>query len=291
MNKIFCVYLHRKKTNNKVFYVGKGKGVRPYSKSSRNRHWHHIVNKHGYTVEILKDGLTNKESCDLEIRTIKEYGIENLANITHGGEGSTGRPFSDDALKRIGAASKKRMKKFNPRMDHNCYVFIHESGETFIGTRVDFLNETGVDSRPFFSKSKPYRMVSKWAVFLDGKISNEWEWKRFTSKETREKMSRNTKGRIASEETRMKISKAGKGRKIDPEISKRIGLANKGKFAGVKNYFADLNIYSFTHENGDEFTGTRSALKEKYGVDVKPLFYSKKRKQHTVKGWKLKSPD
>ena len=94
-----------------------------------------------------------------------------------------------------------------------------------------------------------------------------------------------------SDESKERMSKAQKGRRVDPEVAKRIGIANKGKSTGIKNHFADLNLYSFTRKDGEEFTGTRSALKEMYGIDVKPLFYQKKRKQHTVKGWRLKSPN
>ena len=83
----FYVYAHRKATTGEIFYIGKGKDDRAYSKKRRNKHWLNVVNKHGYFVEILADSLSEKESLLLEVETIKKYGIENLTNMTAGGVG------------------------------------------------------------------------------------------------------------------------------------------------------------------------------------------------------------
>jgi hypothetical protein len=76
-NKV--VYLHRKSTDNSVFYVGIGNLSRAYSKQ-RSKWWSRVVDKYGYTVEIFKDGLTLDEACNLEIELIKEYGRRDLKN-------------------------------------------------------------------------------------------------------------------------------------------------------------------------------------------------------------------
>lgn len=58
MNNEYYVYLHRRATDNKVFYVGKGKGKRAFDNSSRNDYWQNTVNKHGLTVEIIYSELS-----------------------------------------------------------------------------------------------------------------------------------------------------------------------------------------------------------------------------------------
>jgi hypothetical protein len=73
------VYLHRKKTDNSIFYVGMGSLKRAYCKQ-RSEWWNRIVSKHGYTVEIYKDGLTKEEAFELEIELISKYGRIDLKN-------------------------------------------------------------------------------------------------------------------------------------------------------------------------------------------------------------------
>lgn len=97
-DKSFYVYLHRRKTDGSVFYVGKGSGYRLSSRSGRNRWWKRIVEKHGYIHEIFADGLTSDESCALEIEKIAELrsaGVK-LCNVANGGEtGLVGIPLSE----------------------------------------------------------------------------------------------------------------------------------------------------------------------------------------------------
>ena len=94
-NKV--VYIHRKATNREVFYVGIGSPKRPYQKdtSQRNVVWHRVVKKHGYSVEVIRTGLTRQEACDIEIDLIELIGRRDkkkgtLVNLTDGGEGAVG---------------------------------------------------------------------------------------------------------------------------------------------------------------------------------------------------------
>jgi hypothetical protein len=124
----FCdykVYLHRRKDNDLIFYVGKGRRWRENQKHNRNQHWKNIVNKYGYYVEIVSSNLTNSEACDLERKLIKKYGFENLVNYTIGGEGSDGykhteesllnmkgRVFSDEHKEKLSKAKTEKNPKF-----------------------------------------------------------------------------------------------------------------------------------------------------------------------------------
>lgn len=87
-----CVYRHRRLDTNKIFYIGIGNNKRPYSKCNRNKHWKRIVNKCGYSVEILYENLSVENAIELEIFLIEIYGrIDNktgiLCNQTDGGDG------------------------------------------------------------------------------------------------------------------------------------------------------------------------------------------------------------
>ena len=82
----------------KIFYIGKGKGKRAFSKDGRNKHWTFIANKHGFIAKILAYWKTEKESFDHEkllISCFKDMGYS-LANKTLGGEGNTGHKWSEE---------------------------------------------------------------------------------------------------------------------------------------------------------------------------------------------------
>jgi hypothetical protein len=84
--------LHRRKTDNKVFYVGKGKNRRAWCTDKRNKHWNNVVDKHGFNVDIVFEGLSEQEAFQIEKDTILEmkyFGCD-LTNMTDGGEGSSG---------------------------------------------------------------------------------------------------------------------------------------------------------------------------------------------------------
>lgn len=114
MENIFYVYLHRRKTDNKVFYVGKGKGNRASSKHGRSDWWKRTVEKHGLIVEIAFENLSEEGSFQCEKDTILEFRYfgHPLVNMTDGGEGMSGhKPSAETLAKR---AEKLRGKKRTP---------------------------------------------------------------------------------------------------------------------------------------------------------------------------------
>ena len=104
----YYIYVHKKLTDNSVFYVGRGKGKRKTSKQNRNNHWKNIVAKHGFDVEIIEDCLTFEQSNEREIFWIQKYRDDGviLANITLGGGGVSGRKRTEDEKNRISIALK-----------------------------------------------------------------------------------------------------------------------------------------------------------------------------------------
>jgi hypothetical protein len=97
---MYYVYQHKKADTNEIFYVGKGKDTRAFSKKSRNSYWNHVVNKHGFNVEFVVKNIDEELSFLVEIEAIDLYrrvGCK-LTNITNGGEGASGfsHPHSEE---------------------------------------------------------------------------------------------------------------------------------------------------------------------------------------------------
>lgn len=111
----FYVYLHRKATTGGVFYVGKGIGRRAYERRGHTTVWRRTVAKHGYTVEIVQDGLQEWAAFELEVALIalhgrRDLGLGPLVNMTDGGEGAAGAAHTPEARAKIRAAHLGRPK-------------------------------------------------------------------------------------------------------------------------------------------------------------------------------------
>lgn len=66
----FYVYVHRRKDNNQVFYVGKGTQMRA-NRSRKSKKWKEISEQAGgFTFEIFKDDLSEKDALSLETELI-----------------------------------------------------------------------------------------------------------------------------------------------------------------------------------------------------------------------------
>jgi hypothetical protein len=106
------VYRHRRSDNNSIFYIGIGlKKERAYQKRSRNKHWHNIVNKIDYNVEIICEDIEYEDAKELEILLIKMYGRKDLGlgllcNNTDGGDGNVN--MSEETKEKISNSLKGR---------------------------------------------------------------------------------------------------------------------------------------------------------------------------------------
>ena len=76
----FYVYVHFRNDIGEPFYVGKGRDKRAYWSYSRNKWWNRIVNKHGYTVKVVKNfKLDEQAAFEFEkelISILREFGFE-----------------------------------------------------------------------------------------------------------------------------------------------------------------------------------------------------------------------
>jgi hypothetical protein len=112
MKEIYYVYGHYIKETNKIFYVGKGKGKRAYSKESRNKYWHHITNKHEWDVFFYYKNLNEKDAFKDEWSVITD--IKPIANFAEGGlGGNTWKNYPSDLAKIRKNKMSKAMKGKN----------------------------------------------------------------------------------------------------------------------------------------------------------------------------------
>ena len=209
------VYQHIRNDTNEIFYIGigsdtEGKYKRAYTKDSRNNpHWNRIVNKVGYRVEILIDGISWEEACKEEIRLIKHYGRRDLnegtlVNMTDGGEGNL-NPSIETRLK----ISK-------------AHIGMKASEETRLKLRNRLVSE---ETKLKLKKASTGRKVSEETRLKLSKIHKG----KLVSEETRLKISKTHMGMAVSEETKLKLKKAAMGRKFSEETRKKIGDGHRGK--------------------------------------------------------------
>ena len=111
----FYVYLHKRKSDGKTFYVGKGSGNRAWSKAGRNKYWLRIARKHGVEVAIVLSGISETCAFSMEIALIEFIGIDNLCNKSTGGDGPSG------------SVSKRRKKVFSSLREE--FESIHKAAD------------------------------------------------------------------------------------------------------------------------------------------------------------------
>jgi len=103
----FYVYIHRRKDNNSIFYVGKGRADRFKTRSGRNKHWRGIVEKYGFVPEIVTDELTEDGAFQHEqflIASLRVFGSKLANHSDGGGWGCTGYKHSPESLQKMSAA-------------------------------------------------------------------------------------------------------------------------------------------------------------------------------------------
>lgn len=204
------VYRHRRLDTNEIFYIGIGKSEkRAYEKGKRNKHWKNIVNKCGYTVEVIVNNIDWEEAKEFEKSLIFLYGREdlgtgNLVNKTEGGEGVIGLIRTEEHRRKIieSNTGKKRSKEFIAELKSRRY-----------------------------SDEVKYRMSK---AHIGHKASEE----------TKKKMSETRKGMKHSEESRKKMSESSKGKSKSKESREKMsksktGLRLKKLFKSVLQF--DLN--------------------------------------------------
>lgn len=122
LKPLFMVYLHTRKTDGVIFYVGMCKAVRRLtSKGDRNAAWHTTVETHWFSSLVVAEGLTFSVACEVEKELIAKYRVISgtmLVNIAGGGVGCLGVPRSEatKAKWREKVVGQKRTDEAKSRM-------------------------------------------------------------------------------------------------------------------------------------------------------------------------------
>ena len=199
------VYALIRESNNTVRYIGWT------SNTTEKRFKEHLNCKAGKRKTPVYDwmrkyddvmpitlcaNLTDDEARAAEIELIARYGIENLLNISTGGEGSRGFKHTQEHLQKM----SKRFKGKPLSEEHKRKI--SESNK-------------GRKRKPLTDEQR-----AKLSASLTGRIVSE---------ETRKKRSESLKGRTYSEETLAKMSAGQKKRFQNPEERKRYSEMFTGK--------------------------------------------------------------
>jgi hypothetical protein len=216
MEKVYYIYLHIRKDNGKIFYVGKGtdNGKLTYERSKsteRNLWWKNIVKKTDFDIKIVFTSKDEIKTFDEEKKLIKEYGrkdlgLGTLVNLTDGGEGME----NPSELTRKKLSESRKGEK-----NHNFGKSLAES--------------TKQKLRDFnLGKKLPIETCQKMSASRTGKKHPMFN--KTHSEKSRKKMSIAKKGKepvnkgqkVTSVEVLQKISESGKGRKWINNGSKSI---------------------------------------------------------------------
>nr|DAQ81383.1 MAG TPA: intron associated endonuclease [Caudoviricetes sp.] len=182
-----------------------------------NEHFYRAILKYGWENirhEIVANGLTKEQACDLEIELIAKYDSTNPKhgyNNTMGGE--TNIPSAE---------TRKKLSEANKGANNPQYGK-HPSAET-----LRKLSEAtkGVNN-PHYGKHHSHEARRKMSEARKGK-SSFWKGKHLSA-ETRKKLSEANKGRHLSAEHRQKISESGKRHYLNnPELQRKRSESVKG---------------------------------------------------------------
>lgn len=236
---MFYTYLHRRESDNKPFYIGKGQKKRAWSHNGRNPHWSRTVAKHGLKVEVCAEWPTEDEAFEHEkflIACFKDLGYE-LVNKTCGGEGLSGMLHSDEAKAKISKANRglKRSDAFKELMkrpkseEHKALLAAAQLG------------------KKASESSKLKRSESHKKLWLDPEYARRMSESRTglkRSEQGRKNISESLKGHTVSEETREKISKSLTGVEQSEDRKKKSGVAVKKAHSENPSYALKISAAS-----------------------------------------------
>lgn len=278
----FYVYLHRRKTDNSVFYIGKGKGFRGWRGINyRGDHWNNIAKKNGVIVEVFKDGMSEYCAFTLEKIMIGVYGIDNLCNISLGGDGKSGI---------IGP--------LHQAYNDTIYEFVHKHGEWFNGTMYEFRMKYNI-----------HQSLASNLVNGVRKSTHGWRLKSTRIEDTGNRRCGVWNYDKTEYEFFHKIKGVFKGTKRElieafnlPEASVYGMVSGKfkisggwcldieninGSRSGKLNPSYDQTVRTYVNKLGDIFTGTQYEFRNKFDLDFRGVSGLHRGVSKTHRGWSL----
>lgn len=258
---MFYTYLHCK-PNGEPFYVGKGTWKRVVNFYQRTAHHKNVVAKYGReNIGVFAFPCASEDQALAdEIAHIEQLRAEgyDLVNLTVGGGGIAGYEHSENARKKIGAASKgnKHALGFKHSAASKARM-VAGRANTKLSEETRARISAALQERNRSTRRTPteYKVIAK-LVRLDARLTKieDGHKRTFTmteahrealrkantgkkqSPETLAKLSAIRKGRVATPETRAKLSSiqlARTDRKpITPEHREKIAASRRGKKQG-----------------------------------------------------------
>jgi hypothetical protein len=313
MNNVYYVYLHRRASDNEIFYVGKGKGRRAYKNDRRSSLWNSIKDKHGLVIEIYKDNLSEKEALDIEMSLIKtigriDLGTGTLANFTDGGDTTNLSPtarqkISEKAKARVitDEQRRRRSEEKTGKFKSNPFVeLINLDGSKISGKFSELLEFFG---RPYYARLRNLiagrtRSFDNWVINVgDDPILKLKEMRSSTKESIFTFVSIDAVVDMTRVEFELKYKIKSSPIFSSSDNNRRIikgwAVVRDGETAEqVQELIKKIKTnrtYIFAHISGDEFIGTVKELSEYAGVkqsSLSGMFI--KENPRPVKGWYIK---
>lgn len=225
----FYVYLHRRKSDGEVFYVGKGCGKRAWRKSDRSDWWKRIEGKHGRIVEIVHRGLEEEQAFEKEAELVRFYGRESLCNLRDGGSGGCS-PSEETRLKMSAAKLGRKVSEETRELHRIASTGRKHSEETKEKIRAANLGKKRgpipeeIRRKMSLAKKGKHRSPEHCAAISAAKKGIK---KGPMSDATKEKLRIASAGRRHTDESKAKLSAAATGRKHSEITREKLTESNR----------------------------------------------------------------
>jgi hypothetical protein len=277
MENRFYVYLHRRKDNGVVFYVGKGTGNRASVKQGKHTAWRRHA-RFGYSIEYALTDATEAEAFELEEKLISEYGREmdggTLVNFQK--FSGSNRSKNPDHTREIKSFQGKQMWK-NP-------FFRLRQIENIIKINAD-----------------PEMRERKRQAMLGQKRSEETKAKHRAAKLGSGNPNYNpTEYKFVHESGEVFVGTINAmARHAGLTTSNGVGQVARGGRRQINGWFLnevreclpnpakDFTEYSFIHDSGIQEKCSKSDFAKKYGLNSGSVFQLVSGRLKSAKGWKL----
>lgn len=225
----FYVYEHVRRSDGRVFYVGKGSGCRLRVTQHRNPHWVAVSRKHGWKARVAfrTDDEDLAFLAEEELIRKRRSDGSPLTNLTDGGEGMSGYVFSEESIRKRVAKTKGKkrpaislaLKGVPKSAEHRRKLSLARLGQRHsLETRARMSRSRKGRQSPMLGRTHTDESKMKISDAVSGE-RNPFFGKKH-SPEVLARISEVNTGRKLSEETRRKMSASRSGER-NPMFGKR----------------------------------------------------------------------